>query len=73
MAKSITSWNNSGKSLSTWVNVGKTVNAWSNGSVVQTPYVYDSAIVTYDNTYSYDYLVPFANQTNKKIPIVWVG
>jgi len=74
VGKSGSAWvGNNTKSVTAYTTTGRTASSWSSGAVVQTPYLYDSSTITYDNAYSYDYLVPVANQTGNKNATGWTS
>lgn len=61
--------NNITKKLTAFTSIVKNAVSWGNESVVQTPYLYDSATLAYDSaTRSYDYTNPQSNQLNSKNP-----
>lgn len=80
--KNTDTWIGASKSTSAWVSnntknpavftvASRNTDNWSNESVVQIAYFYDDPTITYDNAFSYDYLVPVANQSNNKQPTAW--
>jgi hypothetical protein len=76
------SWVVVGRGSTAWVNgdvknstqyttVSKGSTAWSNEGQILTPYLYDDAAITYNNSYVYDYLMMTTNTTNNKVPTAW--
>ena len=68
-----TSWvNNITKAATAYATTAKNNSTWSGKAVTQTPYLYDSASITYDSAvYSYDYTTSVTNQTNDLNPTPW--
>lgn len=72
-SKNTSVWaSNNTKNVSVFTVASRNTDSWSNESIVQTAYLYDASTITYNNTFSYDYLVPVANQSNNKQPTAWV-
>lgn len=53
-----------------WIGATRNTDSWSNESVPQVGYNYDSLAV-YDSTYTYDYTMMVANQSNNKNESIW--
>lgn len=68
-----TPWTVAARNTNQWVVVGRGNTTWSNESIMQVGYLYDSATITYDNAFSYDYLSPVANQSNNKNNTQWTN
>lgn len=73
VGKSGTAWvGHNTKNATTFTVTPKGTTGWSNESIVQIPYTYDSVAV-YDSTFTYDYTMIVANQTNSKTPTAWAS
>jgi hypothetical protein len=83
-SKGTSPWATVTKSGSAWVNnvvknqtsftvTPRTPISWANESMQLTPYMYDSVTVTYDNSYTYDYLQMVTNTTNNKNVTGWTS
>lgn len=59
------------RNVTEWGVSTRSTTDWNNESVEQTGYVYDSALITYDNLYTYDYTFPVTNQSNNKNNTTW--